>query len=305
MKRFLENIVANFKLPIALILLAVCVVFWIPAFISSWAAALPAMILCAGNAVLLMKICYKANITRMYSALPVLVYFLVFSAQGSLVTNWRVQLLALFLMLSVLLVVLVYRSDKAMKEMFLLTLLLSAASLVTPEALLMIPLFWLYMFIQQSMNIRVFLASVIAIAIFAIYYVFEMNVLETPLIIDWQALLQRHVFSAEPLLFAYVVVSLCFTVYFIVSLFSGFSRCNIYTQSYISVFSMPAVLAILLVVYCSNLLLSLAWLLTPMAALALLCFLQKKTVLNGVIFLTWLLTYLGFGIYDTVTYFIL
>lgn len=173
MKNILSNIITN-KAFIAIYLL-LCTLLWVPDFlcpdltlanIFSLLGTFVGMLI---NALLLMFITWDIGTTKNKSPILVSLYMLFVGSFVPLHTMWQTQLAIIVFQIALLLTLKTYRKPHAVQESFLSTILLCIVSLILPDILLFIPLIWLMLHIEHSFNLRVWLASLIAISIVLLY----------------------------------------------------------------------------------------------------------------------------------------
>ena len=303
MKYFLQHIVTNFKWPIAIMLLAVCIVFWITAFSISWKNTLPSLLLCIFNAVLLSRVCFRVNITRNFSLLPAIICFLPFSVLPQITSMWQTQLLGLAMLLVSMQLLDIYRADAAVNEVFVATVIFSLSALITPETLLLIAVLILYMIIQQSFNIKVLLAICIAIALCAVYYFLQQHLLSSPLTINWEVFIERKFinFQSGVTQFVFTITIAALYVIFDFVLFIGFSSYNIHSQSFLVYFSLPVFILLPLILYKSeDISPIIGMLIASMGALASQFFYRKQSIATGVVLLLYLSVFIGLGVFNII-----
>ncbi len=173
MKNILSNIITN-KAFIA-IYIVLSSLLWIPDFLQSEHTLaniftlLGTFIGVLTNALLLMFITWDIGTTKNKSPIVVLLYMLFAAAFVPLHTMWQTQLVLVIAQIAFLLTLKTYRKHHAVQESFLTTLLLCIVSLIIPDTLLFIPVIWLMMYIEHSFNLRVWLASLIALFVVALY----------------------------------------------------------------------------------------------------------------------------------------
>lgn len=173
MKNILSNIITN-KAFIA-IYIVLSSLLWIPDFMQSEHTLaniftlLGTFIGVLTNALLLMFITWDIGTTKNKSPIVVLLYMLFAAAFVPLHTMWQTQLVLVIAQIAFLLTLKTYRKPHAVQESFLTTLLLCIVSLIIPDTLLFIPVIWLMMYIEHSFNLRVWLASLIALFVVALY----------------------------------------------------------------------------------------------------------------------------------------
>ncbi len=145
---------------------------WVPAFFapaSLW-ALVATLLLVAVNAFVMMRVFYQANVTNLPSSFVPTSYWLLCSALPFLHTCWQGQLAVFGAQLTYLILLRIDYQHLPLQEAFLSTLVLCCTSLAVPEMLVFIPAVWLYMLYRHVITWRVFAASLIGAATFALYY---------------------------------------------------------------------------------------------------------------------------------------
>lgn len=143
---------------------------WIPALLTQpLVQTIPTLLLTILNAIVFLWVLVAMGITRDRDGLPLLIYILTVTALPVLHTAWQGQLGVLLLLLVLRLLHTAFRQKDTTEDSFLTTLLILIGSLWIPDMVWLVPLVWLSYFFLHSLNLRVFLASVIGMAAFAIY----------------------------------------------------------------------------------------------------------------------------------------
>ena len=196
MRYFLRHI-TRMRIPTALLLSVCALAMWVADYIrlpEAWTSLLATQILVCVNAGLLSAVAYRAKATHYVSLLPALLYILAVGIFPYLRMHWPAQLMATLLLYYLY----------ATREMpdtyepngltFFLTVLLCLLGFLVPDALWCIPLLWVVVLLHGSFTIRTILASLMAIALFAIYYEFALyrGWLD---MVEPSVLINRHWFS--------------------------------------------------------------------------------------------------------------
>ena len=159
--------------PAAIVLSVASMALWIPDFLAEDApiGLLSATLsLTVVNAVVLMVLFYHCGVTRYRVGMPVLLYMLLMAAFPSTHTDWQTQVAILFIAPVVLLLHNVHLNPETQEQSFVATLLICVASLFAPSMVWLVPCLWLGFVLQQAFSLRSMLASLMAVAVFAIYF---------------------------------------------------------------------------------------------------------------------------------------
>lgn len=155
--------------------LIISTLLWVPDFIGTDLSAgyiftlLGTYLAMVVNAVLLMLITLDMGVTRTQSTTLVALYMLFIGSLSTLHVAWKDQLVVLAFLLASLLTLKTFRKPHAVEESLLATILLCLASLLIPDILLFIPMLWLMFYVERSLNLRVWLASLIGVGVTLIY----------------------------------------------------------------------------------------------------------------------------------------
>lgn len=158
----------------AILLSVVALALWIPEFLTADADTTAlglTMALVMINGVCLMLMFYFTNVTRYREPLSLVLYLWFVTAFPELHTAWQPQL-AVLLFTPVVVILQRTRLNPQSQEMvFIATLLILLASFLLPMMLGLIPVLWLALVYQQSLSLRSFLASWVAIMLLVVYLV--------------------------------------------------------------------------------------------------------------------------------------
>ncbi len=155
-----------------IVLICLGAAMWVPSFFTPayvW-ALVATLLLVAFNAFMMMRVFYQANVTNLLSFFVPTSYWLLSSALPFLHTCWQGQLAVLGAQLTYLILLRIDYQHQPLQEAFLSTLVLCCTSLAMPEIVVIIPAVWLYMLYRHVITWRVFAASLIGAATFALYY---------------------------------------------------------------------------------------------------------------------------------------
>ena len=218
MKNFLTYI-TQLNLPVAFLLLAGSVALWLPDVLNSvgqpslyytWiyfphtlTAAVPPVVLvsvsfvvCVLNALMLMILLFRCGATRDRSLMPVVLYMFMSGVVKSVHYNPSAQLALLIFSIVLLILYEIYRQPYATEEIFIVTLMIIAASVFVPDMLFFIVFVWVAMIFERALSLRSWLASVVAVATVALYmmlYVYLSGDYSMLTVLD--DLFARHVIS--------------------------------------------------------------------------------------------------------------
>ena len=291
MKYFLKHITELTWLTGTLLSVA-ALCMWIPDFLQSetklW-HTIATLVLSVGNAVLLMYLLYQTGVTRTRSSLPVFCYLLIVGAMSDLHQQWDGQLSVLALQGVLLLLMHAYRSDNAVHESFLCTIVLCAAALLQPDMLLLLPVVWIGLSVQRAMSVRVMLASLIAAGVFGLYmWISSMLYPDAFSIVSISDAFRHELPKVEELLQPAVLT--VFALVFAVISLTGFARENSRAQSLVLIMLMLTVVGVVMMFFppaCFTSLMAVAAYCA--AALAAYCFCSRQSVAMGIVFIMYIL----------------
>lgn len=291
MKYFLKHITElTWIAGLLLSVLALCM--FVPDFLTSeplvWQTVVT-MILTVGNAVLLMYLVYQVGITRTRSSLPVFCYLLLVGVMSQLHSQWEGQMAVLGLQSVVLLLMRAYRSDNAVHESFLSTLIISITALFLPDMLFLLPVLWIGLSVQRAMNLRVVLASLIAAGLFVLYVWISSTLFPSAFSILSIGDTYLHTLPSAEALLPLLFLAVAAVVFAVTSLL-GFARENSRAQSLVLILLMLLLVSVVMMFfppkYFSSLL---AVAVYSVAALSAYCFCTRQSVAMGVIFIVYIL----------------
>ena len=200
---FPVNSISRIPLPIAIVLSVVVLCGWIPDFLacdySSFAAAFPlyfTFALMLVNAYTVFFMLRATGVVRYRDGLPVFLYLLTTTAFPAIHTWWQLQACIACTAMLVLVIQRSYREEENAADSFRATGLALVASLFVPQAIFLVPLIWMAYVCLRAMHFRTFLASLIAIGVFLIYFTLTIILggIECPYsdlfyLPDWQTLI--------------------------------------------------------------------------------------------------------------------
>ena len=171
MKYWLRHI-AQPSLVSRIVLTGLAAAMWVPSFFASlpMCPLVATLLLVAVNAFVMMRVFYQANVTNLPSSFVPVSYWLLCSALPFLHTCWQGQLAVFGAQLTYLILLRIDYQHLPLQVAFRSTLILCCTSLAVPEMLVFIPAVWLYMLYRHVITWRVFAASLIGAATFALYY---------------------------------------------------------------------------------------------------------------------------------------
>lgn len=153
-----------------LIVFALCL--WIPDYIihsSDFIDITICLVLTILNAAIATFACFQTKITRNYSPMPIVCYLLLSGLAYQTHQSWQAQIAVLITQIIVVLILNSWRKQNAVEESFLSSLLLITLVMIIPDAVVFFPLLWLSFVLQRAFSLKVWLASITAIVVVAIY----------------------------------------------------------------------------------------------------------------------------------------
>lgn len=157
-------------LPIALPLSAVVLCGWVPAFMhEAWWEVLPTLLLTIVNALVLLLLMLQVGVARERKGLPLWLYVLTISGFQTLHTYWQGQIAVLCVLLTLRALLRCQHTKYPAEESFRTTLLVLLGSLAVPDMVWLLGALWVGFALLRSLNLRVVLASFLAMATFALY----------------------------------------------------------------------------------------------------------------------------------------
>ncbi len=160
-------------LPIALVLSAVVLCGWIPAFMAQdWRLVLPTMLLAVVNAFVFQGFAMQVGLVSMRErdGLPIFIYLLSATACTQYAACWQGQVAVLGGLIVLYGLQRCFREEEPTETAFLSSLLLCLCSLVLPDMVWLIAVLWVAFMILHSFGLRVWLATLIGASVFAIYF---------------------------------------------------------------------------------------------------------------------------------------
>lgn len=160
-------------LPIALVLSAVVLCGWIPAFMAQdWRLVLPTMLLAVVNAFVFQGFAMQVGLVSMRErdGLPIFIYLLSATACTQYAACWQGQVAVLGGLIVLYGLQRCFREEEPTETAFLSSLLLCLCSLVLPDMVWLIAVLWVAFMILHSFGLRVWLATLIGVGVFAIYF---------------------------------------------------------------------------------------------------------------------------------------
>ncbi len=124
--------------------------------------------LCIINGILFLNTCQKGNFIQLLNPIPLFIFYLWFGAFKQWHTNIYIHLAVLIWLLITRLVQDSFRSERAMKPMYIASLLLSIGSFFMPALLALIPVVWIGLVERRAWQTRVLLATLLGMATIAI-----------------------------------------------------------------------------------------------------------------------------------------
>lgn len=167
------------SIPMAL-LLSVCLLgMWVADYIRMpelWLSLLLTQCLVILNSGLLCALLYRAKATAHFSLLPAVLYIAAMGVFPYLRLHWQPQLIPAILLFFLLTTRDVSDPHEANGLIFFSSLLLCLTALLVPDAVWCIAFLWVVVLLQGAFSVRAVVASLLAVALVAIYYVLAMYV---------------------------------------------------------------------------------------------------------------------------------
>lgn len=283
--------ITQFGWPIAILLSLLALCLWLPAFIGAQTdrETLTLLSVTLGltvlNGVLLTLLCYHVSLTRYRIGLPMFLYLLAASSSSATYTCWQGQVLVLALFALLLAIIPMRNNQEAVVPAFLSTLLLCVTSLLIPETVLMIPFLWVVFVAQRALSLRVWLASVVAVALFAVWTAVVVWLFRLPApysgweLVGWALSarngLQWGATGLETLLFIMIAAGVI----------SHLRYDNSHVQNIVMLLFLFLIQALLMYLFSPSGLPFLSVVFLTLSALSTTYFLQRETTLRGVLFL--------------------
>ena len=170
MRYFLKNIAQDSMLR-TVILIVLGVAMWVPSFLRQENSALVivTLVLTIVNTLLTTHYFYRAGITSLPSPFVAATIWFGFSAIPALHTCWQAQFVIMGIFLALLVLLNMDYQHEATEEAFLATLICCVVA-VTPSIFFTgIMMLWGYLIAKRQMTWRVWLASLIAIAVRVVF----------------------------------------------------------------------------------------------------------------------------------------
>ncbi len=237
--------------------------------------------LCLINGFLFVHTCQKGGFVQTFSPLPLFVFFLWFGAFKQWHTDIYIHIAVLVWLIITRLIQDSFRSERAMKPVYITSLLLSVCSLFMPPMIVLIPIVWIGIIERRAWQGRVVLATLLAIATIAICFsiAFYFNLID---IYTFAEISSGQWFSDSMLL----IVLLSITLLFAVIALPSYMKENTNQRFLILWATITFVSTMLLGTYHLALFPSVLCLaLLASVALQTYCFTSVKSVLTGILFL--------------------
>lgn len=302
MSAFTRRLIAVTRLgwPAAILLSAAVLATWIPDFMQADAAGENAtlvrlsvtMALAVLNGGCLVWLFYHTALTRYRIGLPLLLYLIPLSAVTALHTCWQGQLFVLLFYPVLLLLVQMRNRTDAAEEAFLAALLLAGGSWLVPEALCMLPVLWGGMLLQRAFSLRTLLATLIAVALVALYGTLAVLVLGAAH--PYDSLLTRLLFWTTMTTADWVMlaVTMVLAVWALTCLLMRIGYASAQVQHLTSLFVLVAVASALFLIWAPAATVMLPVLLFALSALFALTFTQHESLPRAILFLLLLTAFL-------------
>ena len=318
MRDFIRNI-TRLNLPVTILLLAGSVALWIPDFINAVGEEqqtyalfyLPhivsvelfpltililTFVVTVINAVAIMALLYYSGLTQDRSMLPIVIYMLLTGAIKTMHYLFAFQTGMLILCGIFIILYNIYRNPNSSEEVFLATMLLLIASILIPDLLWFVVFIWIALIVERAVNLRTWLASIIAIAVFAVFIIAGEIWLgdglrhTTYLTIFSRQLPDISATNQLAVKIIFILISIALTVYY----FSARQRLNVKIIVACDLFLIAALFTFILILFpVASDIPALVVQLYPVGALSItalatLYFSDTPTILRGSLFLTFI-----------------
>lgn len=178
MKYWLSHI-TQMGIPAALMLMVCALGMWVVDYVRTpevWMNLLCTQILVLISGLQLCTLLYRAKTTAQFTLLPAVLYIVAVAVFPYLRFHWQPQLFVILLLFFALATRNASESDEPNGLVFFFSLLFGILSLQMPDALWGILLLWGTMLVQYAFSLRTILASLLGIALVAVYYVLAMYI---------------------------------------------------------------------------------------------------------------------------------
>ena len=170
MKYFLRNIAQKSPLRTG-ILLVLGGLMWIPTLLSGNGVVMvvATMVLVATNAIVMSRMFCRLGVTNLPSVFVMTTYWVTMSSIPLLHACWQAQVVAMGVMVAYNVLLQTTYQTPPVEQAFVSTLTICGVSLLLPEAIWLIVLIWGFFIFRRVITWRVWVASMLAIAAFALY----------------------------------------------------------------------------------------------------------------------------------------
>ncbi len=318
MRDFIRNI-TRLNLPVTILLLAGSVALWIPDFINAVGEEqqtyvlfyLPhivsvelfpltilvlTFVVTVISAIVIMSLLYYSGLTQDRSMLPIVIYMLLIGSIRTMHYIFSFQIGMMILCGIFVVLYNIYRNPNSSEEVFLATMLLLVASILIPDLLWFVVFVWIALVVERAVNLRTWLASVIAIAVFAIFIILSETWFGDGLqhttysIVFNRQLPEISTTNQLAIKIIFILISIALTVYY----FSARQRLNVKIIVACDLFLIAALFTFILLLFpVATEIPALVAQLYPVGALSItalatLYFSDTPTVLRGSLFLTFI-----------------
>ena len=144
---------------------------WIPTLLSGNGvlAVVATLVLVATNAIVMARMFCRLGVTNLPSIFVITTYWIAMSSIPLLHACWQAQVVAMGVMLAYNILLQTTYQTPPVEQAFVSTLIVCGISLLLPEAIWLIGLVWGFFIFRRVITWRVWMASVLAIATFALY----------------------------------------------------------------------------------------------------------------------------------------
>lgn len=270
----------------AILLLAAEFLPWLTSFGTQPAGlVMLTFIFAAVAAVLLVYFFHHAGIIGDVDYLPGVLYMGATAVFPALHTQWKGQLVVCLLLGLLSLLYRGYRQKDSARDSFTATLLLLVTSLLIPDLIWLVPFIWIAYMFQSSFGFRTFLASLIALSVFALYV--GLAIWQGWMANPYALLLERHwIFEVmDPEEWLMPVALTGGGIYFFIFTVVRTDRDSIRQRTALMLFSVFYLPLMAMCIYLTQPLMVVPVALVLLAGLATLFFRQQDSVHRGIIFI--------------------
>ncbi|MBR6017131.1 MAG: hypothetical protein IK073_00740 [Paludibacteraceae bacterium] len=277
-------------LPAVILLLVGAGLLWLPSFADhAFGTVLLTMLLTLLAAAIMQTFFHRSGLTRETDMLPLLLYVVSVSVFPALHTQWQSQVAVCALLIILTVLFRGFREKDTSEQAFLSTLLLLLASMLVPDMIWLFPFIWIAYIILSAFGFRTMLATLIALAVFAIYLGIGLffEKIDNPFLglLDRQFIFE----SGDPEEWIMQAVLMFMGCYFFIISVIRVDRDSVRQQAVLTLFALFFAATIAMVIYPMLPLKTLPLMLAMLTGLAVTFFRQNESVHRGIVFLLYLL----------------